>query len=73
MSNEPTLKEARAAKAKVFEVFASRAEVVGVGITRVKAGYGVKVNLACPADSELPCEVDGVPVEVEVVGPVRKR
>jgi hypothetical protein len=44
--------------------------VVGVGITRVGDGYGVKVNLqAQPGPSvKLPEKVEGVPVRVEVVG-----
>jgi hypothetical protein len=71
--NRRTLREARAAKAKALEVFTPKAKVVGVGVTRVDEGYGVKVNLEAPSDHDLPAEVDGVPVKVEVVGPVRKR
>jgi hypothetical protein len=71
--NKRTLSEARAAKARAFEVFAPKAKVVGVGITRVEQGYGVKINLESPSEHELPAEVDGVPIRVEVVGPVRKR
>ena len=69
-----TLESARAAKPAVQKVFAALGEVVGVGITRVGDGYGVKVNLrAAPAAGvELPAEVDGVPVRVEVVGAIRK-
>ena len=70
-----TLEEARAAKRCVIEVFGKLAAVVGVGITRVGGGYGVKVNLREEpgAGVNLPQDVDGVPVLVEVVGRVRKR
>jgi hypothetical protein len=70
-----TLESARAAKSAARKIFASLAEVVGVGITRVGGGYGVKVNLrAAPAPGvELPAEIEGVPVRVEVVGTIRKR
>ncbi len=69
-----TLESARAAKPAVQEVFAGLGEVVGVGITRIGDGYGVKVNLrtAPAAGVELPAEVEGVPVRVEVVGTIRK-
>jgi hypothetical protein len=41
-----------AAKAKALEVFRRLAPVVGVGITTVDGGYGVRVNLReAPASS----------------------
>ena len=43
--NAATLDEAQAAKGRAMEVFGRLAEVVGVGVTRVREGYGVKVNL----------------------------
>jgi hypothetical protein len=69
------LEQARAAKERIKAFFADRASVVSVGITRVNDGYGVKVNLCAPldADADLPKTIDGVPIRVEVVGPVRKR
>jgi hypothetical protein len=75
MRNPSTLDEARAAKQRAFEVFSPLAEVVGIGITRIDHGYGVKVNLREPPEPDvaLPATVDGVPVRVEVVGTVRKR
>jgi hypothetical protein len=68
-----TLDEVRAAKPRALAVFESLAAVVGVGITRVGAGYGLKVNLRehPSADTPLPTEVDGVPVRLEVVGQPR--
>lgn len=73
--NAATLEKARAAKAHAAEVFQPLAEVVGVGITRVESGYGLKINVANPPaeDVTLPGEVDGVPVRIEVVGRIRKR
>jgi hypothetical protein len=75
--NPTTLDEARAAKAKALDEFRrkAKASVVGVGITRIDGGYGVKVNLDAPPapDTELPDAIDGVPVRVEVVGKIRKR
>jgi hypothetical protein len=73
--NPSTLDEARAAKARALDEFGRKASVVGVGITRIDGGYGVKVNLEAPPapDTELPGTIDGVPVRVEVVGKIRKR
>lgn len=70
-----SLEDARAAKEKVVEIFGRLGVVVGVGITRIDEGYGIKVNLReQPASGvELPHTVNGVPVRVEVVGPIRKR
>lgn len=45
-------------------------EVSGLGIARIADGWGFKVNLRRPSKYELPPEVDGVPVVVEVTGRV---
>jgi hypothetical protein len=68
-----TLDEARAAKAEAADAFDLLASVVGVGITRVGEGYGLKVNLRQEAKGSLPTEEAGVPIRVEVVGPIQKR
>jgi len=68
-----TLDEARAAKTEAASLFGSLATVVGVGITRVGEGYCLKVNLREQAKVTLPTEVAGVPVQVEVVGAIRKQ
>lgn len=71
-----TRDEAQAAKATALARLAGRADVVGVGLTRVGDDYAVKVNLAAPpadADATIPATIDGVPVRVEVVGTPRKR
>ena len=46
-----------------------------MGITRVKGEYAVKVNLSEPIEpgTELPTDIDGVPVRVEVTGTIRAR
>lgn len=73
--NAPTLDEARAAKPRALEIFGRLAPVVGVGITRIDGGYGVKVNLGEPPAPgvALPDTVEGVGVRVEIVGTIRKR
>jgi hypothetical protein len=70
-----TLDQARAAKAKAAKAFGRRAKVVGVGITEIDGGYGVKVNLgeAPEPGTDLPESVEGVPVRIEVVGKLSKR
>lgn len=69
-----TLAQARAAKEKLSRAVASRQEVNGVGITRAREGYAVKLNLSKDVGRDaLPMEVDGVPVQVEIIGPISKR
>jgi hypothetical protein len=70
--NTHTLEEARAAKTRALVVFRELAPVVGVGITTIDDGYGVRVNLReAPAPGvELPEHIDGVPVQVRIVGQV---
>jgi hypothetical protein len=71
--NTSTLEQARAAKAKAAALLAAL-PVVGVGITRIGDGYGLKVNLTeSVADNAVPEHVDGVPIKTEVVGEIRKR
>lgn len=65
-----TLEQARAAKRKLAARLRDREDVQGIGIAVVQAGYGVKVNLAGPSAEGIPDDVDGVPVIVDVVGPV---
>jgi hypothetical protein len=72
---EPTLDQVRAAKPHALEAFKGLGKVAGVGITRVGKGYGLKINLeeAPVSDVTLPETIKGIPVRVEVVGPLRKR
>jgi len=75
MSKGTDIEKARAAKKKVFSLFADLVQVTDVGITRVDEGYGLKVNLGeqPPEGVQLPQQVDGVPVLIEVVGRIVKR
>jgi hypothetical protein len=70
-----TLDQARTAKIKAAKVFGRKANVVGVGITQIGGSYGVKVNIreAPKAGTAFPESVEGVPVQVEVVGRITKR
>lgn len=74
-TNAHTLEEARAAKKRAARVFKPFAAVAGIGLTRVDRGYGLKVNLheSPKSAADLPLEIDGVPVKVEVVGRIRKQ
>lgn len=66
---------ARAAKTQVRRLVEGHASVNGIGLRRDgDAGWVVKVNLAdedAGLRSSLPQRVDGVRVDVAVVGPVR--
>jgi hypothetical protein len=71
-----TLDEARAAKAVVKNHLqrSGLKAVVGIGITRVRNTYAVKVNLSVSPPqgmTSLPKEIEGVPVRFELTGPVR--
>jgi hypothetical protein len=72
---EVTLEKAEAAKQAALQRFQTIGKVVGVGITRIAGEYAIKVNLSEPVDpgTELPTEIDGVRVRVEVVGVIRAR
>lgn len=72
---EITLEQARAAKRAVLERFGAIGCVVGVGITRLSGQYAVKVNLEAPIEAgvDVPDQIDGVPVRVEVTGTIRAR
>lgn len=70
-----SLEQARAAKRSALDRLAGAEAVTGVGITRVGGEYAVKVNLAEPLRKglQVPDEIDGVKVRVEVVGSIRAR
>lgn len=69
-----SLDRVRAAKLGLKQNLGKSVDVVGVGVTRRKGHYVLKVNVGkMPEDRELPSEIDGVPVEFEVVGRVRPR
>ncbi len=70
-----TMAKVTAAQRKLVRKLSGVSEVNGVGITRVDEGFCLKVNLSVrPAEGvEVPNEIDGIPVRVEVVGPIRAR
>ena len=70
-----SLDQARAAKKQTQAQLEAQGRSAAVGITRVDGEYAVKVNFPTSheAAAAMPREVDGVTVQVEVVGAVRKR
>jgi hypothetical protein len=65
------LQQARAAKNHLRLVLSGHPGVQGIGVRRLTDGYCLRVNLVRHDDDELPASIDGVPVEVRVVGPLR--
>jgi hypothetical protein len=64
--------EARAAKNVLRAQYRDDARINGVGITGHHDRYAVRVNVVdAAAAADVPDEVDGVPVEVVVVGRIR--
>ena len=71
-----SLKQVRAAKSQAAQIFTELVGQVAVGVMRLADDtYGLKINLAKKPNKKvvLPQSVAGVPVQVEVVGKVRKR
>ena len=70
-----SLEQAQAAKKVALRRFEALKNVTGVGITRVRGEYAVKLNLSEVVEPgvELPSDIGGVPLKVEVTGPIRKR
>jgi hypothetical protein len=70
-----TIEKARSAKARVAEMLRDEHGLTGVGITREGDSYAVKVNLdAAPGTGlEIPSEMDGVPIRVEITGRIKAR
>lgn len=70
-----TIDQARAAKEHAKAALALVPGVVGIGLTRVGDDYALKVNLraALPEGMDLPATIAGVPLQVEVVGSIRRR
>jgi len=68
------LKRAQAAQDKLANAVRDNPEVNGVGIARADGGYVLKANVrSARARDGIPAEMDGVTVEVQTVGPIRKR
>jgi hypothetical protein len=69
------LNAARGAKEKAKQIFSQYGTVNGIGLTRMGGLYAVKVNFESePHDQDcMPREVEGVPVVVQVTGPLHKQ
>jgi hypothetical protein len=71
-----SLKEVRAVKSQAVQIFTELVGQVAVGVMRLADdSYGLKINLTKEPGKKvvLPQSVAGVPVQVEVVGKIRKR
>lgn len=70
--NGASLERARAAKAKVAALLANHPHLRGLGIAVLDDGFGVKANFGCaPEEGLLPADVNGVPIVIDVIGPIR--
>lgn len=69
------LEAARQVKARAKEIFSQFGSVNGIGLTRLGDGYAVKVNFESePLDrANLPHDIEGVPVVIQVIGPLHKQ
>lgn len=67
------LQQARAAKAHLRRALAHTRGLRGIGVTPVGDGYAVQVNLERQPDGDVPRQVNGVPVQVKVVGSLAPR
>ncbi len=65
----PTLGTARRAQRRLRSQLVGRSGVCGVGLARKDEGYALRVNVV-DANVDVPAEVDGLPVDVCVTGPV---
>lgn len=66
-----SLDQARKVKAEVSARVADNPVIAGIGLARREGGWSVKVNVVRAApELEIPADVDGVPITVEVVGRV---
>jgi hypothetical protein len=76
MSDGVSLELAQAAKPKALQVFQDLVGDAAVGIMPLgRNTFGLKVNLKTTPQKgvELPSQIEGVPVKVDVVGTIRKR
>ena len=77
MTDGASLEAARAAKSQALRAFSELlGEEVSVGLAPIDGeGFALKINLTRAPDPELslPREISGVPIQVEVIGEIRKR
>jgi hypothetical protein len=71
--DDPGLEAARAAKRKALRLFGGLAPICGAGVAKEGGRYVVRVNLETEPDSalDLPSEIDGVPITIQVIGTPR--
>jgi len=67
-----SLEQARKAKDALARTLAGTRGLVGLGITKIGDDYAVKVNFSAQPDEPIPAALQGVPVQVAIVGKVRK-
>jgi hypothetical protein len=69
------IERARAAKTQLLEKLSALPQLGGIGLVRIGDGFGVKVNLSEPLESDenVPQEIEGVPVVIDIVGRVTAR
>lgn len=68
------LQRAQAAQDHLVDTLGEHPDVNGVGIARADGGYVLKVNVRTDRAREaIPPEVDGVTVQVQIIGRIRKR
>lgn len=68
------LKRAQAAQDQLAGTLGDHPQVNGIGVARADGGYVVKVNVRSQKAREaVPDEVDGVTVQVQIVGRISKR
>ena len=68
------LQRVQAAQDRLVETLGEHPDIKGIGIARADDGYVLKVNVrADRAPEAIPPEVDGVTVQVQTVGRIRKR
>ncbi len=65
-----TLDQARKAKKSFTAQFGTLPELNGVGIANLDGGYGVAVRLKSDPSQQLPTEIDGVPLDIQVIGTI---
>jgi hypothetical protein len=73
VEEDPGLEAARAAKRKALRLFEGLAAVCGAGVAMEDGRYVVRLNLEAEPEPavELPSEVDGVPITIQVIGTPR--
>ncbi len=68
-----SLDKARKAKVALTKKLEGVEGIVGIGITKSGEDYAVKVNFDSPPKEPIPSSIGGVPIQVDVVGKIRKR